>query len=99
MVIGGDVQSINGILEYARKAPFYQGRLPDRPLTSVLELTSLPLTTKAILETTRLLAYWQCLREKQLSILSPLGQRGNRFPSGSLKKTWWTMPMKSTPVV
>ena len=47
MVIGGDVQSINGILEYARKAPFYQGRLPARSLTSVSELTSIPLTTKA----------------------------------------------------
>ncbi len=47
MVIGGDVQSLNGILEYARKAPFYQGRLPDRLLSSVSELVELPMTTKA----------------------------------------------------
>jgi len=46
MVFGGDVKSVNEILEYARKAPFYQGRLPEKALTSVSELTSIPLTTK-----------------------------------------------------
>ncbi len=45
MVFGGDVKSVNEILEYARKAPFYQGRLPEKALTSVSELTSIPLTT------------------------------------------------------
>ncbi len=46
MVIGGDVHSVNEILEYAKKAPFYQGKLPDKALVSVSELTRLPLTTK-----------------------------------------------------
>ena len=37
---------LNHILEHSKKAPFYQNRLPDRPLSSLEELKSIPLTTK-----------------------------------------------------
>jgi phenylacetate-CoA ligase len=47
MIIGGDVNLANQMLSRARRASFYSGRLPDKPLRSLSELAQIPLTTKA----------------------------------------------------
>lgn len=42
---------LNQVLEHCRVSPFYQERLPDRPLASLEELKEIPLTTKEDLRT------------------------------------------------
>lgn len=41
------LEAINKILEHCRNAAFYKDRIPEQPLTSLLEFKALPLTTKA----------------------------------------------------
>lgn len=37
---------LNQMLAHCQNAPFYKNRIPERPLTSLKELKSIPLTTK-----------------------------------------------------
>lgn len=40
------LDALNRLLEHCKTAPFYRGRIPNRPLRSLKELKRIPLTTK-----------------------------------------------------
>ena len=74
MVFGGDVKSVNEILEY-EESPFLSGRLPEKA-TSVSELTSIPLTTKQDLRDHSPFGFLAVPKTAAAYTLNPLEQRG-----------------------